>query len=60
MHEDVDKIIFDDKWEFVTESDIPAKVVTKLNQWKHNYILCFISVKWEKDELCYLIARKKK
>ena len=30
MNEDIDKIVFDDRWEFVTETDIPAKVVTKL------------------------------
>lgn len=60
MNEDIDKIVFDDRWEFVTETDIPAKVVTKLNQWRHQYDIVFISVKWEKDELCYLISRKKR
>lgn len=60
VSQDVNKIIFNDEWEFVVETDIPPKAVMKLNQWRVNYEIVFISVRWVADELNYIIARRKR
>lgn len=60
MNLDVNKVIFNDEWEFVTESDIPTKAVTKLNQWKNEYDIVFIAVKFQSDEVNYIIARRRR
>jgi len=55
------KITFDDSWEFTCVSDIPKNATMKLNQWKSTgYEIVFIAVRWEGEELNYLIARRKK